>query len=457
VYKRQKKTVFAAILLMLTVSLFAQDIRQLNGTYWRTTISGNTELLLKLNLKGKNFTLTSRKGSTKDIVGGKYLMARMAGKLNATTIKVTGQYHFDMDTLVLTGKYMSLSSKQDFNGKIHNSQLQAAMTNNVMKGYRVNDNKALADYKTIAAKALQVTEENLYNPTLVQSKEWKAFRKKVTSLSAKVKDDYEFEKAFNVQVGNLPFSHYGVSIKMPENQSTATAVQGAATKENSKFEIRQMNDRTVLLSVKTFSASAHEIIPYIDSLKARSFDNLIIDLRYNGGGTIASALPLVSYLINDTLYGGLFLTRKYFASHSAIPDPTEYKNFPLFSEASFPLIIEGIHKHNGLCLVVYPDADNYKGHLYILTNKRTASTCEPLVYGLKQNKRATIVGERTAGAMLNGERFELQDKFNLWMPTADYYTVDGNKIDKTGVEPHISVMPDAALDKALEIINGRNE
>lgn len=140
-----------------------------------------------------------------------------------------------------------------------------------------------------------------------------------------------------------------------------------------------------------------------------------------------------------------------------IPDPSDYKNFPLFSEASFPLIIEGIHKHNGLCLVVYPDADNYKGNLYILTNKRTASTCEPLVYGLKQNKRATIVGERTAGAMLNGERFELQDKFNLWMPTADYYTVDGNKIDKTGVEPHIAVMSDAALDKALEIINGRTE
>lgn len=445
-----KKTVLAVIFLMLTVSLLAQNTRQLNGTYWRTTISGNTDLLLKLNLKGGNFSLTSRKGSTKAIVGGKYFMARMAGKVNATTIQVKGQYRFDKDTLVLTGKYMSLSSKQDFNGKIHNTELQAAMTNNVMKGYRVNDNKALADYKTIAAEALQVTEENLYNPSLLQSEQWKAFRKKVTSLSAKVKDDYEFEKVFNVGVGSLPFSHYGISIQAPEKQSTAAT--STATTENSKFEIKQINDRTVLFNVKTFSASASEIIPYIDSLKARSFDHLIIDLRYNGGGTIASALPLVSYLIKDTLYGGLFLTRKYFSSHSTIPDPSEYKNFPLFSEASFPLIIEGIHKHNGLCLVVYPDPDNYKGNVYILTNKRTASTCEPLVYGLKQNKRATIVGERTAGAMLNGERFKLQGKFNLWMPTADYYTADGNKIDKTGVEPNVIVSPNEALEKALSEI-----
>lgn len=448
-----KKSILAGIFIAFTIALFAQNANKLNGTNWQMTISGNTDLLLNLKIKGNKFSFRSREGSTKDIIGKQYILGRLLGKVNPTTILVTGKYYFDKDTLKLTGKYMSLTSKQDFNGKIYNEQLDAVMSNNRMTGYKINNNEALAPYQQIAAEALKITEENLYNPALIQTEQWKTFRTKVTTLSAKVKDDYEFEKAFNFQVQSLPFSHFGISIKMPETPISSNTAKATEAKKNTKFEIKNINEHTVLFTVKTFSAQAEEIIPCIDSLKAMKFANLIIDLRNNGGGTIASALPLASYLVNDTMYGGLFLTRKYFSTHNSLPAPSEYKNFPLFSEASFPLIIEGIHKHDGLCLVVYPDAENFKGNVYILTNKRTASTCEPLVYGLKQNQRATIVGERTAGAMLNGERFGLNGKFNLWMPTADYYTIDGNKIDKIGVTPNIAVEPDMALEKTLEYID----
>jgi len=222
-----------------------------------------------------------------------------------------------------------------------------------------------------------------------------------------------------------------------------------------KFEIKKADNETVVFTVKTFSASAEEIIPFIDTLKTMSFSNLIIDLRRNTGGTIASALPLAEYLIQDTLMGGAFLTQKYFAKHSAIPEAGSYNNFPLFSEASFSLIISGIHNQEGLCLIIYPDAKSFKGDLYILTDKNTASTCEPLVYGLKTSKRATVIGEKTYGAMLNGEIFRIGDSFNLWIPTADYYTADGFKIDKVGVTPDIEVEPADALDKALEVIQGK--
>lgn len=447
-----KKLVLGSILLAVATLMLAQDFGKLNGTNWRTTISGNTELLLQLNMKGGNYSFTSRKGSTKDIIGKQYLLARLSGKVQPTTIQVTGTYKVVNDSVVLTGKYISLSSKQDFNGRIYQDKIEAVLSNNTMTGYRITSNNALADYRAIATEVLEKTEENLYNPGLIQSDKWKAFKNKVIGLSAKVQDDYEFEKAFNFQVKDLPFSHYGISIKAPETTTSSNTSKATTTKKNTKFELKRMDDHTMLFNVKSFSASANEIIPYIDTLKTLAFDNLIIDLRNNGGGTIASALPLVSYLVNDTLYGGLFLTRKYFSTHNTLPSVADYKNFPLFSEASFQLIIEGIHKSDGLCLVVYPDKNNFKGKLYILTNKNTASTCEPLVYGLKQNKRATIVGERTAGAMLNGERFELQGKFNLWMPTADYYTIDGNKIDKTGVEPNLAVKPEMALEKVMELV-----
>lgn len=447
-----KKIFLITVCVALTFSLFASDIDKLDNSYWRITISGNTDLLLKLEIRGNNFTFKSRKGSSKDLIGKKYFVARLAGKVKPTTVEVKGKFHIKNDSVILEGQYVSLTSKQDFKGRIYQDQLNAKLSNNEMTGYLIESGKPLAEYSSISVEALETTEKLLYNPHLIQSKEWKSFCNKINKLSEKVIDDYEFEKMYNIQVRNLPFSHYGISLK-PIIQQTSN-INDVSKKQNvkSKFEISRLNTKTILFSVKSFSATADEIIPFIDTLKAINPENLIIDLRNNGGGTIASALPLASYLINDTLYGGLFLTQKYFSSHKDLPTVSDFKKFPLFSEASYQLIIEGIHKQEGLCLMVSPSEFNYKGNVYILTNKNTASTCEPLVYGLKQNNRAVIVGERTAGAMLNGEKFELSGKFNLWLPTADYYTIDGNKIDKIGVEPNIAIKPELALEKVLEIV-----
>jgi len=450
-----KKILLASIFVTVSFFVLAVEVSSLDNTYWRMTISGNTELLLKLDISGNGFTLKSRKGSTRDLIGKDYFAARLAGKVKSTTIEVKGKYSIDNDSIILEGEYASLTSKQNFRGRIYKNQLVAKLSNNEMTGFIIKSGKPLAEYNSIATEALEITEKLLYNPNLLVSKEWISFKKNIKSLSEKVIDDYEFEKMYNIQVRKLPFSHYGISLKPKVQQTSENSVVSKNQNPNLKFKISRLNNKTVLFSVKSFSATADEILPFIDKIKTINPENLIIDLRYNGGGTIASALPLASYLINDTLYGGLFLTQKYFSAHKELPTLSEFKKFPLFSEASYQLIIEGIHKQEGLCLMVSPSEPNYKGKVFILTNKNTASTCEPLVYGLKLSKRALIVGERTAGAMLNGEKVELSVKYNLWLPTADYYTVDGNKIDKIGVEPNISVKPDLALEKVLEIIENK--
>jgi len=324
------------------------------------------------------------------------------------------------------------------------------------KGTQINEFAALRDYYSIAKSAIDSTENYLYNPAILKTAEWIDFTNNVLELSKVVSDDNEFVKMFNINGRKLPFTHFGISLKESDKSASGEKSQAVTRKEQpKKFEIKQADDETVVFTVKTFSASAEEIIPFIDTLKAMSFSNLIIDLRRNSGGTIASALPLAEYLVQDTLMGGAFLTQKYFSKHSSLPEAGSYRNFPLFSEASFSLIISGIHNQEGLCLIIYPDAKSFKGDLYILTDKYTASTCEPLVYGLKTSKRATVIGEKTYGAMLNGEIFGIGDSFNLWIPTADYYTADGFKIDKVGVTPDIDVDPADALEKALEVIQGK--
>ena len=51
--------------------------------------------------------------------------------------------------------------------------------------------------------------------------------------------------------------------------------------------------------------------------------------------------------------------------------------------------------------------------------------------------------------MLNGERFKVDGGFTQIVPTADYYTADGNRIDQKGVTPDIEVNEHEALEYVL--------
>jgi C-terminal processing protease CtpA/Prc len=72
---------------------------------------------------------------------------------------------------------------------------------------------------------------------------------------------------------------------------------------------------------------------------------------------------------------------------------------------------------------------------------------------MKSHKLATIVGEKTAGAMLSATPFTLTDNYTLILPIADYYTADKLRLDQVGVEPDIEVASDKALEHVIGLIN----
>jgi C-terminal processing protease CtpA/Prc len=105
----------------------------------------------------------------------------------------------------------------------------------------------------------------------------------------------------------------------------------------------------------------------------------------------------------------------------------------------------------GLCLVAEPLPNTFKGKVFILTSKSTASASEPFVYTLQKENIATVIGGKTAGAVISMEHFYLQN-LALTIPMLDYYTYDGKRLDKIGVEPNIKCEPNEALDMALSTI-----
>jgi carboxyl-terminal processing protease len=95
--------------------------------------------------------------------------------------------------------------------------------------------------------------------------------------------------------------------------------------------------------------------------------------------------------------------------------------------------------------------------LVLLINGGTRSGKETVAYTIKTRKLGTLVGERTAGAVVAGRPFILSDRSLLFLAVADVL-VDGQHLEGVGVAPDIEVaapIPDAVgavpqLDAALE-------
>ncbi len=146
---------------------------------------------------------------------------------------------------------------------------------------------------------------------------------------------------------------------------------------------------------------------------------LIIDLRTNGGGSPEMIQLLSSYLFEDVEHLNSFYVR----------EGDKYNQFWTLPHVPGPKLI--------------------KTGIYILTSNRTFSAAEEFTYNLKNMERATIVGETTGGGAHPVERHLLNDNFSMSVPFGKAVNpVTGTNWEGTGIEPHVKVPADQALDKA---------
>jgi hypothetical protein len=149
-------------------------------------------------------------------------------------------------------------------------------------------------------------------------------------------------------------------------------------------------------------------------------DALILDLRDNGGGFGAAALEVAAYL---------------FDRRTSWYDPRATK--PDSAWTASPVA--------GSELADKP--------VYVLTSPRTRSAAEFFTYNVKMLKRATIVGETTAGSQHSGAFHRIDDHFGIGIqdmpPPENPFPVKGWEI--IGVEPDVRVSEVAAFDAARKL------
>lgn len=163
------------------------------------------------------------------------------------------------------------------------------------------------------------------------------------------------------------------------------------------FETRILNDSTAYLAIKTFSLNqvqTEDVINFLDSCKRQ---NLIVDLRNNGGGEDVVTKKIIAVFADkpfDRQKGGFsfvnkkgdFSSFKYSMNYSANDDI-----FPEYQEVEN----KNIYKAEGENTIMPDSLHHYSGKVYVLTNGRSYSAATLFPAFLVRNRRGVSVGRET--------------------------------------------------------------
>jgi hypothetical protein len=145
---------------------------------------------------------------------------------------------------------------------------------------------------------------------------------------------------------------------------------------------------------------------------------LVLDLRTNGGGNEALALPIAAWFVEG---------RRVYAGHRTRNPETG--SFDRHQQ-------RGIEGHG-------PERC-FRGPVAVLIGPQCMSSCEAFVLMMRQAERAVLVGARTRGASGNPQPHELGNGVTVWLPSWRATDADGRPFEGVGIAPDVEVGADAS-------------
>ncbi|RAI99811.1 peptidase S41-like protein [Chitinophaga skermanii] len=239
------------------------------------------------------------------------------------------------------------------------------------------------------------------------------------------------------------------------------------------YTFKMLNEHTALLSMNTFSFGNSEqyedfLSKTFTQLKNKQVKNLVIDLRYNEGGTDKFGGMLFSYLINKPT--------KYYTKIETNVNKRLESTQPVYVPAQFDEYVKLLQPgENGKFLwrneyvdTVQPKANHFEGNVYLLTNGWSFSVTTEFIAATRYNNLARIVGEE-AGSQYQGNNsgffaiLQLPNSdFELGIPMWSYYmATDGKQEDRKAMQPDMLLEPstsdilfktDTQLARLMDII-----
>ncbi|QES89440.1 S41 family peptidase [Rhizosphaericola mali] len=189
-------------------------------------------------------------------------------------------------------------------------------------------------------------------------------------------------------------------------------------RRNPTFSIVDKN--TILLTIPTFGGSyKKQIDSIIETNKSllSSKENLILDIRDNGGGSDISYEKIIPYLYTNpiTNYRAQYYSTKL-NNQRMLELANNYKKYGISEKMAnqFRINYDTLNKHLGDYINLDKDSITidtlnnilpFPKHVAILVNENNGSTAEEFLLTAKQSQKVKLFGHKTAGVL---------DFSNLW-------------------------------------------
>jgi carboxyl-terminal processing protease len=238
---------------------------------------------------------------------------------------------------------------------------------------------------------------------------------------------------------NMSVEELNQKLRGQPDQKLTVTIFRPSTKETKDFQIqREMIKVSSVVDVKMLDSAtcggtkigyvritefneptAAELSDKLDQLESEGMQALVIDLRFNPGGLLTSAVDVC----------GSFLPPKTLVAYTEGRDAAQRRDYVTGKEAkqqaNFPIAV--------------------------LVNGMSASAAEIVTGALKDLKRAVIVGETTFGKGVVQSPFPLPDGSALWLTIAKYFTPGKQVIQERGITPDIGSTMSSDQEHALAL------
>ena len=180
-------------------------------------------------------------------------------------------------------------------------------------------------------------------------------------------------------------------------------------------EHKMLDDRTGYISISSFIESTYDDFKSaLEDIQANNAENLVLDLRNNGGGLVDSSVKIADEFLDEGVV--VYVEDKK-------GNRQEYK----------------------------AEDGRTEVNTVVLVNENSASASEILAAALQDND-IPIVGQKTFGKGVIQSTVMLDDGSALKLTIMQYYSPEGNKIHEKGITPDYKVKndKDSETDKQLE-------
>ncbi len=221
---------------------------------------------------------------------------------------------------------------------------------------------------------------------------------------------------------------------LPSKIYTASRTNTINTNSTVLFDtIYQIGNKSIGYLCYLEFSEINDLLKPLKKFASAGIDELILDLRYNPGGYVATSRYLCNCIVPDKFYGSIYqifsyndrLAKKYLAEQGS-----EY-TYSYFSDAP----VEG-EEMTGSRMIIPQKIDR----LIVITSSHTASASEATILCLRPYMDVIIVGETTTGKGVGSWRISDSRFIDAIQPiTMRYYNSLMETTPDTGIVPNYYV------------------